>query len=106
MLAAQRGGEPAGLKPVDELHALDVARRRHDLDERAVERQRALQLREVGGARLAQEFRLLSPGAIRIRVVDPVHVLHDRQAGRTERVGQQECAVSALWGGMRDFGNS
>ena len=32
MLAAQRGGEPAGDEPVDDLHALDVARGRHHLE--------------------------------------------------------------------------
>jgi hypothetical protein len=34
MLAAQRRREPAANEPVHDLHALDVPRVRHDLDER------------------------------------------------------------------------
>src|SRR5262249_54207824 len=52
VLAAQRGGEAARHESVHNLHAVDVARGRHDLQERAVERQCALELRELGGARL------------------------------------------------------
>jgi hypothetical protein len=42
VLAAQRRGEAARREPVHDLYALEVARGRHDLEERAVERQRAL----------------------------------------------------------------
>jgi hypothetical protein len=38
VLAAQRGGEAARHESVHDLHAVDVARGRHDLQERAVER--------------------------------------------------------------------
>ncbi len=37
MLAAQRGCEPAGGKPVDNLHPLDMAGSRHQLQKHAVE---------------------------------------------------------------------
>jgi hypothetical protein len=67
-----------------------VARGRHDLEERAVERQRALELRELGGARLAEQLRLLSVGSLRIGGVHPIDVLHDREAGHSERVGEQK----------------
>ena len=90
MRAAQRGGQPARHESVHELHALDVARGRHDLQERAVERQRALVLFEVGGARLGKQLRLLPAGALRIGVIHPINVLHDREAGRPERVGEQK----------------
>lgn len=71
MLATQRGGDPARHEPVHDLHALEVARGRHDLEERAVERQRGLVFREVGGARLADELRPLPIGAIRVDVINP-----------------------------------
>ena len=54
MFAAQRSGQPAWNESVHELHALEMARGRHDFDERAIERQRSLLLCKVGGARLAK----------------------------------------------------
>jgi hypothetical protein len=42
MLAAERGGEAARQESVHDLHAFNVARGRHDLQQRAVERQRAI----------------------------------------------------------------
>jgi len=54
VLAAQRGSEPARHESVHDLHAFDVARGRHDLEQRAVERQRALELRKIGAACLAE----------------------------------------------------
>jgi len=83
-----------------------VARGGHDLEKRAVERQRAFELRELGGARLAQQLCLLSLGSLGIGAVHPIHVLDDREAGRSERVGEQKRAVSARCGGMREVGNS
>ena len=67
MRAAQRGGQPARHESVHELHALDVARGRHDLQQRTVERQRALVLCEVGSTRLAKQLRLLAAGTLRAR---------------------------------------
>ena len=97
VLAAERGGKAARHESVDDLHAVDVARGRHDLQECAVERQRALMLRELGGARLAEQLRLFSVGSLGIGGVHPIHVLHDREAGCSERVGEQKRA-----GVMRD----
>ena len=74
------------------MHAVDVARGGHDLQERAVERKRALELRELSGARLAEQLCLLSVGSLGIGGVHPIHVLHDREAGRSERVGEQKRA--------------
>jgi hypothetical protein len=92
MLATQRGGEPSRHEPVHDLHALDVARVCHDLDERTVDRQRALELCKVGSARLAEQLRLLSAGAFGVGGIHPIDVLHDREAGRSERVGEQKRA--------------
>ena len=64
VLATQRRGEPAWHKRVYNLHALDVARSRHDLEKRTVKRQRALELCNIGDGRLAQKTRLLSPGPL------------------------------------------
>jgi transposase InsO family protein len=44
MLAAQRGREPAGDKPVDDLHPLDMAGGRHQFQKHAVEGQRPVGL--------------------------------------------------------------
>ncbi len=55
MLAASRGGEPAGHEAIYDLRAFEVTRRRHDFEKRAVEGLRPLMLREVGGARLAEQ---------------------------------------------------
>ena len=90
VLAAQRGGESAGHESVHDLHLLDVARRCHDLDERTVERQCALDLCEVDGARLAQQLCLPAAWAFWISGVNAIHIFHDREAGRTERVGDQK----------------
>src|SRR6202035_4844096 len=60
--------------------------------ERAIERQRALELRKFGGARLPAELRLLPVGTMGIGGVHPVHVLHDREARSSQRVGQQKRA--------------
>lgn len=92
VLATQRRSEPAGNEPVHHLHPLDVLRVRHDLEERAIERQRALDLGKFGGARLPEQLRLLPVGPIGITGVHPVHVLHDREAGGSQRVGQQKRA--------------
>jgi hypothetical protein len=52
--APQRGGQPARNETVHDLHALDVAGGGHDLQEGAVERQRALQLFQVCNVRFTQ----------------------------------------------------
>src|SRR6516162_4835393 len=44
VLATQRRSEPAGNESVHDLHALDVPRARHDLEERGTEWQRAREL--------------------------------------------------------------
>ena len=92
VLAAQRRSEPAGNESVHDLHALDVPRVRHDIEERAIERQRSLELRKFGGTRLPKQLRLFAVGAVGISCVHPVHVLHDREAGSSQRVGEQKCA--------------
>jgi hypothetical protein len=63
ILAAQRGCEPAGRKPVDNLHPLDMAGGRHHLQKHAFEGRRALGFSEVGGLDLANEPRRLSLGS-------------------------------------------
>ena len=69
-----------------------MASRRHNLEERAVERQRAFMLRELSGAVLAEQLRFFPVGPIRIGGVNPINVLHDRQAGSSERIGEQKRA--------------
>ncbi len=92
VLAAQRSGEPAGHESVHDLHALDMARGRHDLEQRAIERQRALVLCELVGAALAEQLRLLAVGPVGIGGVHPIHVLDDREARRSECIGDQKRA--------------
>jgi hypothetical protein len=97
MLATQRGGEPARHESVHNLYALDVARGCHDLKERSVERERALELCEVGNARLREKLRLLPTRTLGVSSVHPIDVFHDREAGRSERVGEQKrTRVSAV----------
>src|SRR5262249_23557662 len=86
VLATQCRSEPAGNQSVHDLHALDVPRVRHDLEERAIERQRALEVCKVGGARLPEQLRLFRVGTMGISGVHPVHILHDREAGSSQRV--------------------
>ena len=51
------------------------------------------ELCELGGAVVSRSnLRLLSVGSLGIGGVHPVHVLHDREAGRSERVGEQKRA--------------
>jgi hypothetical protein len=69
-----------------------VSRVRHDLEECTVERQRTLKFLKLGGARLAEELRPLPVGSMGISGVHPVHVLHDRKAGSSQRVSEQKCA--------------
>ena len=91
MLATQRRSEPAWHKTVYDLHALDVAGSCHDLQKRAIKRQRALELCNIGDGRLAQQLRLLSAGALGVVGIYTVHVLHDCEASSAQRVRQQEC---------------
>jgi len=49
-------------------------------------------MREVGDARLAEQLRLFSVGSLGIGGVHPIDVLHNRKAGRSERVGEQKRA--------------
>ena len=51
-----------------------------------------MKLRKFGGARLPEQLRLLPVGTVGIGGVHPVHVLHDREAGGSQRVGKQKCA--------------
>ena len=99
MFATQGGGKPSRHKPIHNLHALDVAGRRHDLEESPIDRQRALELCQIGDARLAKQFCLLSIGAIGVRTIHTIDVLHDREAGRAQRVGEQKRAgiSPVLW---------
>ena len=92
VLATQRRSELARNEAVHELNALDVPRVAHDLKERAIEWQRALQLRKFGGARLTEQLRLFPIGTLGISGVHPVHVLHDREARSSQRIGEQKCA--------------
>ena len=90
VLAAERSGEAARHQSVHDLNVVDMTRGRHDFQKRAVERQRALVLRELGGAGLAEQLRFFSIGSLGIGGVHPIHVLHDRQPSRSERVGEQK----------------
>jgi hypothetical protein len=97
VFAAQRGGKPAWHKSIHDLNAFEVTRGCHDFKQGAIERQRALPLREHGGRRFAYELGSLGVGAVRVFGVDAVHVLHDGEAGRSERVRKQKRArVSAV----------
>jgi hypothetical protein len=58
VLAAQRRSEPAWNESVHDLHALDVSRVRHDIEERAIERQRSPELRKFGGARFPKQLHI------------------------------------------------
>ncbi|GCC49097.1 hypothetical protein chiPu_0032991, partial [Chiloscyllium punctatum] len=85
-------GEPAGNQTIDDLHALDVPGIGHHLEQRGIERQRALQPGEIGEARLTQQLGLLALGTIGIVGVDAVDILDDRQPGGAERISEQERA--------------
>ena len=74
MLAAQRRSELAWNEAVHELHALDVPRVGHHLEERAIEWQRTLELRKFGGARLTEQLRLFPIGTLGVSGVHPVYV--------------------------------
>ena len=90
VFAPQCGGESTRDKPVDELHTLEVARGRHDVEKRAVDGQRALLLGEVGGTRLTDQLCALAAGVIGVGVVDSIHVFDDRETGCTQRIGDEE----------------
>ena len=64
----------------------------HYLEESAIEWQRALEFRKFGGARLTEQSRLFPIGTMGISSVHPVHVLHDREASSSQRIGEQKCA--------------
>ena len=64
VLATQRHSEPARNESIHDLHALDVPCVRHDLEERAIERQRAWELRKFGGARLSEQRCACFPFAV------------------------------------------
>ena len=106
MLATQRRGEPARHEPVHDLHALDVAGGRHDLEKRTVERQRALELCKIGDARLAQQLRLLSAGALGSAVYTPSTSSTIVRPAAPSASASRNAPVSARWSGMREFGNS
>ena len=91
-MAAQRCREPSGNQSVDELDARQVAGIGHHLDQRAVERQRALLLGKRIEAGAVQQFRLSCVRPLRVCGVDAIHILDDGQAGSAERVGDQEGA--------------
>ena len=91
VLATQRRGEPAWHEPVYDLHALEMVGSCHDLEKRTVERQRAPELCKIDDVGLAQKLRLLSARVLGVGGVHSVHVLHDREASRAQRVRQQEC---------------
>ncbi len=93
VLAAQRGREPARNKTVHDLHARDVARVRHDLDQRPIERQRGLlHLRQIRKAGLAQQFGPFAVRPVGVGGVHTVDVLDDREAGGAKRVRDEERA--------------
>src|ERR1700722_14303198 len=97
MRAAQRGGQTTGNQAIDDLHPLDMARRRHDLEKRGVERQRSLVFCEIGRARLAQQLRLLPIDALGVGIIHSVDIFDDRKARGAERVSEQKRAgVSAV----------
>src|SRR5262245_56495562 len=92
VLAAQRRSEPPGNESIHDLHALDVPRVRYDIKERTIQWERALYLRKFGGARLPEQLCLFPVGPMGISCVPPIHVLHDREAASSQRVGEQKCA--------------
>ena len=92
VLAAQRRSKPARNQSVHHLHTRDVTRIRHNLEERRIERQRALMLRKFDGACLPEQLRSLPVVSIWITGVHTIHVLHDRESRSTQRVGEQKCA--------------
>ena len=104
MRAAQRSGQAAWNETIHDLHPLDVARIRHDLDERTVERQRSLVLREVGGACLAKQLRLLPVRALRWDRSPSTSSTMVRPAA--ERVGEQKRARVSTVSGEARSGNS
>jgi len=91
MFTAQRGGKPARHESVHDLHALEVARGRHDFEECAVDRQSARLHYEIGGARFANESSRRSVGSIWIGVIYTVDVLHDREPSGSKCVGDKKC---------------
>jgi hypothetical protein len=100
--AAQRRGQPASNETIHELHALEMARGRHDFGKRTIERQSPLALCEVRGAHLAKQLRLLPVGTLWVGVIHPINVLDDREARRSKRVSEQKSArVSAVRGQAR-----
>jgi hypothetical protein len=88
VLATQRCGESAWDEPVYDLHTLEVASNRHDLEKRTVYRERALELRKISDVRLAQKLRLLSAGSLGVR-----RSLRCRQ---TPRAGQRPLREQSL----------
>ena len=90
MLSTQSRCEPARHESVDNLHTLNVARVRHDFQERTVKRQCAWLFREFGITHLANQLRILSIGAIGIGAVHAIHILHDRETSCPKRIRDQE----------------
>lgn len=60
VFATQRYGESPSYKTIDDLHALKVAGSLHDVEQRTVKRQRALQHCESSEVSLAQQLRLFT----------------------------------------------
>ena len=90
VFAAQRRGEPARNESVHDLHALQVARGRHDVQQRPVDRQRAHLCCEIGGARFADQVRRRSDSSMWIGVIDTIDVLDDREPSGAQRVGDEK----------------
>ena len=92
VLATQRRRESSGDESVHDLYALDVPRICHELDQRTIKWQRALELGEFGDACLAEQLCLFPVSTMGVTGVNPIHVLHDCEPGSSQRVGEQKCA--------------
>jgi hypothetical protein len=90
MFSAQRRGKPAWNESVHNLHALEVARGCHDVEECAVDRQGARAPREVGGARFANESSPRSRDRVRIGIVHAVDILHDGESSGSKCIRDEK----------------
>ena len=90
VLTTQRGGQPAWHQSIDNLHALNMACSRHDLNERTVKRQRTGMFFKLFGAGLSNELRLRRGGPVGVDGVYAIDILHDGEASGAQRIGQQK----------------
>jgi len=95
IFAAERRGQPAGYESVHDLHALDVPRVGHDIEECRVDLQRASARCELGRGRFADELRRGSAVTMWIGVTHTVDVLHDVSPAAPSAPATRNAPVSA-----------